>query len=93
MGAIPLQGLRAEAKFSNFEIRCRPGSKSPPDGAWATELASGPGSRSVDPLNGHTTGFLGGLGLLGGLAGSYVRWVYQRTKEFGRPSDQATRPI
>ena len=105
MGAIQLAGLRAEAKFSNFEIYCLPVSKSPPNGSWAMGLASPPngswamglasglGSRSVDPLNGHTTGFLGGLGLLGGLAGSYVRWVYQRTKEFGRPSDQATRPI
>ena len=107
MTAIPLAGLRAEAKFSNFEIWRRPDCISPPNGAWAMGLASGLGSRSVDPLNGHTTGFLGGLdplnghttgflgglGLLGGLAGSYVRWVYQRTKEFGRPSDQATRPI
>ena len=93
MAAIPLEGLRAEAKFSNFEIWRRPDCISPPNGAWAMGLASGLGSRSVDPLNGHTTGFLGGLGLLGGLAGSYVRWVYQRTKEFGRPSDQATRPI
>ena len=93
MGAIQLAGLRAEAKFSNFEIYCLPVSKLPPNGSWAMGLASGLGSRSVDPLNGHATDFLGGLGLLGGLAGSYVRWVYQRTKEFGRPSDQATRPI
>ena len=73
MAAIPLAGLRAEAKFSNFEIWRRPDCISPPNGAWAMGLASGLGSRSVDPLNGHTTGSLGGLGLTGWLAGSYVR--------------------
>ena len=76
MAAIPLAGLRAEAKFSNFEIWRRPDCISPPNGAWAMGLASGLGSRSVDPLNGHTTGFLGGLGLLGGLAGSSAQWGF-----------------
>ena len=44
----------------------------------------------ADPLNGHTTGSLGGLGLTGWLAGSYVRWISQRTNEFDLGSDRAT---
>ena len=90
MGATSLAGLRKKSKFGFCPSLSHPGPVWAPDGALATGLASDLGSGSVDPPNGHTTGSPGGLGLTGWLAGSYVRLIDQRTKEFGLGSDRAT---